>query len=339
MEPMHKLSEVEMRDVIFDMDLSLNEEEIKQLSLADVKVPFIMKNKRLLSPGIHNGFEYTPELIKRSVEQTQFTKDNSFLNLNHEDNSVEKWVGEVKNVYWNAQDGSAYGDLWFIDPITALKLQLGAKFGISIKGKGNAMMRKVMELIYQNFGVVINPACKTTFLNSEDESNSINKGEIIMPEIHKIDIKNDETPVSDAPVKTDAATEVVKEEEPKKMDTEPVKAAEVPETPKIDSEKEELKAKVAAYEKEKVDAEEAKKTAELESIKKELQELKESQKKVELQSKENAKARAVVKPITTMDSSTKTQEDALKELSSDELDEAFAELVMSKATKANVWKA
>jgi hypothetical protein len=354
MEPLYKIKELEAKTPSSTVNINLSEEEMKQLTLSDVKVPFVLKQKRLISPGTHNGFEYTSELIRKSVEDTIFTKDNSFLNLNHEDNSVEKWVGEVKNVYWNSEDGAAYGDLWFMDPLTALKLMLGARFAISIKGKGNALMNKVTELIYQNFGVVINPACKTTFLNSEESSlDPIKGGEL--PQEHRINIKNDENTnptVPPKPIDEGGTTDKVIDSEKQKGDTKMEEETTKPEAtppvvaepaPTVDKEKEELKAKVEAYEKEKAEAEEKKKEAELQEIKKELENLKNTQKEMELQrEKEREAAKGVrtnIKPSTTIDTNSKSQEQALNELTSDELDEAFAELVMSKTTRSNVWKA
>ena len=360
MEALFKPTMEQISGVISELDIELNEAEIKQLSLADVKVPFIMQNKRLISPGVHNGFEYTAELIKNSVEGTKFTKENSFLNLNHEDNSVDKWAGEVRSIYWNSQDGAAYGDLWFMDPMTAIKLMLGARFGVSIKGQGSAFNGKVKTLTYSNFGVVINPACKTTFLN--DDNGGV-KEETIISEIHSITIKNEE--VSDKTINT--KIEVIKMAEDGEGDKTiiddkvdapegskaPIVAPIVDDKSKVDSavtpatanavvedkEKEALKAKVAAFEKKEADAVEAARAKEISDIQEKNSELESKVKELVDASVKNGKA--VTKPITTLKTNTSAtpHEDALSKLTSDDLDEAFAELVMGKATKQAVWTA
>lgn len=350
-----------------DFNVKLSEDEVKQLSLMDVKVPFILKNKRLLSPGVHNGFEYTSNLIRDSVQGTKFTKDNSYMNLNHEDKSVDKWVGEVKNIYYNSSDGSMYGDLWFMDPMTSLKLMLGAKFGMSIKGNGNAFGNKIRSINYENFGVVINPACKTTFLNSEGDTNTSDveaehdiKIQVLnddrmdeikdeAPQDKGGDAKDDTGYVEEAKGKTDAVDDKKVEEENKETEkkVEPQEKpadeggeAKEPVKPEVDAEKEELKKKVAEYEeKEKAEAE-AKKEAELSEMKKKLEE----------QSKELSELKErVVKPVgktmpsgdtslSTGGKKDQTQEELLNAMSSEELDEAFAELVIAKESAKNVWK-
>jgi len=144
----------------------LSDKALKDLE-SEVKLPYIMKDKILMSPGVWNNFYYSSEFI-----DTLFKKSNwddpkvKSLFLDHIDNEASEWIGEVTNPVFS--NGNITGDLAILDKPTAIKLAYGAKFGISPKVAGEAdNNRRMYDGIFENFSVVVNPAVKTAFLNSE----------------------------------------------------------------------------------------------------------------------------------------------------------------------------
>jgi hypothetical protein len=72
-------------------------------------------------------------------------------------------------MYFDSTTGMVYGDLAFVDLPTAIKLSYGAKFGISPSIAAYHDNRVVKKFNYKNFGVVINPAMKTNYINNSVE--------------------------------------------------------------------------------------------------------------------------------------------------------------------------
>lgn len=133
-----------------------------------VPIPYILPHKRLMSPGRWNGIYYSKEAIEKAYQNTDWNnKQIIALYVNHEDNDTQAWIGEVKNV--KLENGELYGDLVIYDLPMALKLAYGKpRFGISPKVRGETDNSKnMLDFVFENFSLVINPACKTTYLNSE----------------------------------------------------------------------------------------------------------------------------------------------------------------------------
>src|SRR3972149_8909806 len=127
---------------------------------SEVKIPYVIKDRILMSPGKWNGFFYSPSSIKMAYEQTNFEdKETRSLFLDHADRAAREWIGEVKNVRIRGDD--AIGDLIVVDKATAVKLYYGAKFGISPKVHGVEDGGAMQNFTFDNFSVVINPAVKT----------------------------------------------------------------------------------------------------------------------------------------------------------------------------------
>ena len=143
--------------------------EVKDLE--KIKIPYVMKNKVLMSPGIWNNYFYSNSEIEKAFSNTDWdSKENRSLFLDHKDGTDNKdsgaltWVGEVVNQHMDGD--TLVGDLIIVDKPTAMKLAYGAKMGISPKvtgeDGGDAVMRNFR---YDNFSVVINPAVKTAYIN------------------------------------------------------------------------------------------------------------------------------------------------------------------------------
>lgn len=155
----------------------------QKISVKDMELPVVYRDATLFSPGVHNGLVYTPEAIKKAFEKTPWNNYTLSLYLDHRDNyiynpvtgqrdkpvdaEVRYYAGYVDNL--KLEDGGVIrGDVYITDLETALKLKLGAKFGISPAGKAYTRGKEVKDMVIQNWALVVNPAQKTTFLNAED---------------------------------------------------------------------------------------------------------------------------------------------------------------------------
>lgn len=147
-------------------------------SLKDqVQLPYEVKDITLISPGRWNGVDWTAEEIENGMQNTAFEQaeegegeieQNNALFFEHDDRDARAWIGEVKNV--SMEGDELVGDLVIVDEEAATKLEYGAKFGISAKVTGRTDGDVMRNMKYENFSLVLNPAVKTTFINSEMES-------------------------------------------------------------------------------------------------------------------------------------------------------------------------
>ena len=144
----------------------LAEKQFKDLE-AEVKIPYVLKDKVLMSQGVHNNFMYSPKVIQLAFTNTEWSKTTRSLFWDHQDDQASEWVGEIANEHMD-NDGNLVGDVIVVDKALAMKLAYGARFGVSPKVIGASDdYRRVYDAHFGNFSIVINPAIKTTFLNSE----------------------------------------------------------------------------------------------------------------------------------------------------------------------------
>ena len=169
--PVFKKIIAEMKDSDNKTSNSSNLIKLSKLDLEkEVKIPYIIKDKILMSPGVWNGFFYSPEEIVKAFEETDWEdKDVRSIYLDHMDGSNQKmgsltWVGEVLNM--KIVDENLIADLVIVDKPTAIKLAYGAKMGISPKVHGGDEEGQMTNFLYDNFSVVINPAVKTAYINN-----------------------------------------------------------------------------------------------------------------------------------------------------------------------------
>lgn len=151
-----------------DVDIELNDTDFGSVQDSlDVKLPYILKNKTFLSPGVWNNYEYTPDAIAKIFQHTTWNDETMSLYYDHQSRSAANWVGEVKNV--RLEHGKVMGDVYIVDKNAAIKLQYGAKWGISPKIKGYCYPNSVQlyDGLFEDFSVVRIPAVKTAYLNSE----------------------------------------------------------------------------------------------------------------------------------------------------------------------------
>jgi len=127
-----------------------------------------VKNHPIMSTGVWNDWFYSEEDLEDAFNKTDWTDANN-LNLffDHEDTKAKNWVGKVENPHYNK--GTIYGDVIVVNTDAQNALKMGTKFGISPKilGSGNDSTKTVKNFTFKNWSLVVDPACKTTFLNSE----------------------------------------------------------------------------------------------------------------------------------------------------------------------------
>ena len=140
--------------------------------LENIKLPYILKGKILMSPGVWNNYYYSEDEIRKGWANTDWElKENRDLFLDHEDKKSSEWIGEVKDLM--VEGDTLKGDLYIVDKPTAIKLAYGAKMGISPKvaGLSDGAGGSMVDFRFNNFSVVMNPAVKTAYINmSEQES-------------------------------------------------------------------------------------------------------------------------------------------------------------------------
>ena len=140
-----------------------------------IKLPIVIPNKLLISPGNWNDNEYSSEELGNAFAKTDWQdKTKISLWLNHDDTNTGAFVGYVKNPTL-ASEGRVFGDLEIWDEKTALILtQAKAKFGVSAKIKGEEdKTGKMNNFTFENFSVVTVPACSEAYINlSKKEEDS-----------------------------------------------------------------------------------------------------------------------------------------------------------------------
>jgi len=255
----------------------------------EVKIPYVIPNKIIMSPGTWNGNNYSLQTLKNGFERSDFSnKDVRSLFYEHKDDNAKEWIGEVVNPHFVGEDIVA--DLIFVNKQAAMDVAYGAKFGISPRLK--AFMSSefdVEDFEFVNNSLVINPAVKTTFINNKENKDNPKGDVVISPKIIKkevIKMSNKVITKDDKFNKDEKILEILntvvaqlnklsdaepKEEEKVEVKEEPVE--EVKEEPKVEVKEEEPTAKVE--EEEKVEVKEEPKV----EVKEEVKEVEEPKEK------------------------------------------------------------
>jgi len=142
------------------------------------KMPILVPDRLLISPGIWNDNEYSAEEISDAFSRTDWAnKDKISLWLNHDDRNASAFVGYVRNPRLETE-GRVFGDLELWDEQTARILtEAMAKFGISAKiaGKENKKTGKMSDFSFENFSVVTTPACAEAYINLSKKDDTVSK--------------------------------------------------------------------------------------------------------------------------------------------------------------------
>lgn len=138
--------------------------------LSDLSLPFTVEGVTLISPGTWNSKKYPEQEIRQAVNRSDFTDpDVRSLFNEHDDEDSRDWVGEVRNPRMEGEE--LVGDLDIVTAEEARKLAYGARFGISAKVTGRDARDTMRDFRYDNFSLVLDPAVKTTFINSDNSKN------------------------------------------------------------------------------------------------------------------------------------------------------------------------
>jgi len=144
-----------------------------------------IKDRVLLAPGFWNGRHYTKEEISKAYNNTDWNdKDVISLVADHRDDdskgrplTIRDWIGFVSNQRLR-EDGYLIGDLNLCDSDLSTKLIDGkAPFGISpfVFGKFDKLTNHQRDFIFKNFAVVVEPACKESYINEYLEDDGLNE--------------------------------------------------------------------------------------------------------------------------------------------------------------------
>jgi len=153
----------------------------------DGLIPYVLKDKLLMEPGIWNNHAYTAEDIRNAFLSTDWNDRHvKSLFLDHEDERTSEWVGEVQNVRY--EKGKLIGDLYIYDLPTAIKLKYGKpKIGIS-----PSIQLSDRNFVFRNFSLVVHPAVKTTYINNAQNAFTLKEVER-MAEEEKVEQKPEQT--------------------------------------------------------------------------------------------------------------------------------------------------
>lgn len=183
-------------------------------TMADIEMPYIIKDKVLMSEGNWNDNYYSWESILSAFNKTDWTdRNNRDLFLDHEDLRARDWIGEVINPH--PEGKFLMGDLHIHDPITAMKFASGnPKVGVSPKVKGTRGINDhvMHDFVFNNFSVVMNPAVKTAYINNMEVEKMSNE-----PESVQVAAENLKETVK--PVPTDIKKVPVEDEKPDELST------------------------------------------------------------------------------------------------------------------------
>jgi len=143
----------------------------------------IIRDKILLAPGVWNGRDYSANEIRKAFERTDWNdKDVISLIADHRDDdkkgrplTIRDWLGFVSNQRIT-EEGKLMGDLNLCDSELATKLIDGkAPFGISPFVYGMFDGHAQRDFIFKNFAVVVEPACKESYINDYLEDDGQNE--------------------------------------------------------------------------------------------------------------------------------------------------------------------
>lgn len=142
------------------------------VSREQINIPYILKDKILLSPGEWNGLLFKKEQIELAFKNTDWTNKENFALIYDHDPRASNWLGNVINIHLS-EDGSVLGDLELFDEDLINKLVLGkAKLGISARVLGSENdFGEFEDFTFNNFSVVYEPACKNAYINLSKSNN------------------------------------------------------------------------------------------------------------------------------------------------------------------------
>ena len=138
----------------------------RPVQTGQISLPYILKDKILLSPGVWNGLKFDKNQIALAFNNTDWSNKENFALIYDHDARASNWLGNVINRHLS-EDGAVIGDLELFDEDLINKLVLGkAKLGISARVLGSENdLGEFENFTFNNFSVVYDPACKNAYIN------------------------------------------------------------------------------------------------------------------------------------------------------------------------------
>lgn len=181
-------------------------EEPSIIKLADSGIR-VIKDRTILAPGFWNGRHYSTEEIVKCFDNTDWEdKDVISLIADHRDDdakgrplTLRDWLGFTSNHYLT-KDGKIKADLHICNSNLAMQLIEGrAPFGISpfVYGKYDSVTNSQRDFIIKNNAVVVEPACKESYINAYLEDDGENKEISKLSNEERVNSKLGETVTTD----------------------------------------------------------------------------------------------------------------------------------------------
>jgi len=136
-------------------------------NLDKISLPFIKKEVTLMHDMTANDYEFKLSVIKKGINNTHFTNDNSSIYLDHKDIEgfpTSSYVGYFKNYQFKVKQGKEVpvADMYVLHKDTAVFIAGGAPFAISPtayqKSIPTAQGQLVKDFRIKSFGIVLDPA-------------------------------------------------------------------------------------------------------------------------------------------------------------------------------------
>jgi len=181
-------------------------EEPTTIKLADSGIR-VIKDRTILAAGFWNGRHYSQEEIVKCFDNTDWEdKDVISLIADHRDDdakgrplTLRDWLGFTSNHYLT-NDGKIKADLNICNSNLATQLIEGkAPFGISpfVYGKYDSITNSQRDFIIKNNAIVVEPACKESYINAYLEDDGENKEISKLSNDERINCKLGETVTTD----------------------------------------------------------------------------------------------------------------------------------------------
>lgn len=152
------------------------------VTLAEIDLPMIFKDRLLFSHGFHNNWNILPEEVEKSMILTNWgDQRNRSLFYSHHERDAQKWVGRIQNPH--VINGELFGDLEIHDADLALKLGPGkAPIGVSAEIRWPPQFNDPTNFTYKAFAMVPNPEVIETLVNfSKQTKDGFNTAKIHAP--------------------------------------------------------------------------------------------------------------------------------------------------------------
>lgn len=152
------------------------------VDLKNLPLPYILRDKTIMSPGIWKGFTYPADEVIKSFSTNDWSDMQTRSLIYEHEERADQFLGSIENP--RLMGDEIIADLYIVDEDAARKLVYGAKFGISPKLDAENVNGTLFDYQYKNWSLVWNPAVKTTYLNSEKsehEQEVLKMGEEVKP--------------------------------------------------------------------------------------------------------------------------------------------------------------